>query len=153
VNRATESAALTISEVSFGSADYERSLRLRNEILRHPLGRELDAADLAGEDCQKHLIAQDATGQLLGCVVLKPIDEQHCKLRQMAVSAAAQGRGIGAALVAAAEDLASSGGASRIDLAARDTATGFYQRCGYVVTSDLFTEIGIPHRMMSKSLA
>ena len=77
---------VTVREIPFGSADYEASKRLRETVLRHPLGLALSAADLEGEAAQIHVAAFEAD-RLVGSVTLKPLDADKVKLRQMAVAA------------------------------------------------------------------
>ena len=35
---------------------------------------------------------------------------------------------------------------------ARDTAIGFYEKFGYQITGNPFTEVGLPHHVMQKEL-
>jgi predicted GNAT family N-acyltransferase len=39
-----------------------------------------------------------------------------------------------------------------IALHARETAVGFYEKLGYVVSGERFTEVGIPHWYMQKNM-
>jgi len=59
----------------------------------------------------------------------------------------------GAQIVASAERLAAERGFRRIVLHARETATPFYEKAGYVATGETFVEVTIPHRIMVKPLA
>ena len=74
------------------------------------------------------------------------------KLRQMAVAENMRGRRIGEQLIAALEAHARSAGIQRVGLASRATAISFYERLGYAAEGEVFTEVTIPHRHMSKTL-
>ncbi|ATL27070.1 GNAT family N-acetyltransferase [Streptomyces formicae] len=73
-------------------------------------------------------------------------------LGRLAVTRAARGLGIGAALVRAIEDAARARGLTAVDLHAQTHALGFYERLGYEVYGPEFPDAGIPHRAMRKSL-
>jgi predicted GNAT family N-acyltransferase len=140
-----------VREVAFGSAEYERSLRLRDDLLRRPLGLPLSAEDLAGEAQQWHLIA--VREQLLvGCLLLVPLPGAAVQMRQVAVLPEAQGAGVGSALVAYAEELSRSRKRTSMFAHARLEAVPFYVHLGYVVEGDQFMEVTIPHRLVRKAL-
>ncbi|MFJ9036333.1 GNAT family N-acetyltransferase [Streptomyces sp. NPDC102406] len=73
-------------------------------------------------------------------------------LGRLAVTKAARGLGVGAALVRAIEDAARERGLAAVDLHAQTHALGFYERLGYVAYGPEFPDAGIPHRAMRKSL-
>lgn len=143
---------LCVRELAFGSADYRAALALREEVLRRPLGRDLTSVDTEGESAHLHFGAF-AEQQLLGCVLLKPLELEQVKLRQMAVAPAAHGRGVGRALVLAAEAAARDHGFTEVVLSARQSAIGFYQRLGYGEAGPVYLELNLPHILMRKSLA
>jgi ribosomal protein S18 acetylase RimI-like enzyme len=74
------------------------------------------------------------------------------RLRQMAVLNNLQGKGIGRALMTFAENLARDRGYRKLSMHARKNAIGFYEKMGYRVASDEFTEVTIPHFVMEKRL-
>ncbi|MET9115074.1 GNAT family N-acetyltransferase [Streptomyces longwoodensis] len=73
-------------------------------------------------------------------------------LGRLAVSRAARGLGVGAALVRAVEDAARARGLVAVDLHAQTQALGFYERLGYVAYGPEFPDAGIPHRAMRRVL-
>ncbi|MFI1022497.1 GNAT family N-acetyltransferase [Streptomyces olivaceus] len=73
-------------------------------------------------------------------------------LGRLAVTAAARGLGVGAALVRAVEDAARARGLTAVDLHAQTHALGFYQRLGYEAYGPEFPDAGIPHRAMRRAL-
>jgi len=147
----TDKTESIISKIPYGSVDYKAELTLRNKILRIPLGLDLLDEDLSGEKNDVHLGAFDGD-DLAGVLVLTKVDSETVRMRQVAVDESYQHCGIGTALVAAAEQEALSLGYSRMTLHARQTAVKFYEQLGYAVEGEPFTEVGIPHRAMSKAL-
>ena len=89
---------------------------------------------------------------LVGCCILTHKDRQTVQLRQMAVHPKLQGKGIGAAILAFAEQEASKEGYTRMLMHARAAVRNFYEKCGYRVDGPQFEEVGIPHFVMQKSL-
>ncbi|WKX21539.1 MULTISPECIES: GNAT family N-acetyltransferase [unclassified Streptomyces] len=73
-------------------------------------------------------------------------------LGRLAVTAAARGLGVGAALVRAVEHAARARGLTAVDLHAQTHALGFYERLGYQAYGPEFPDAGIPHRAMRRSL-
>jgi len=51
-----------------------------------------------------------------------------------------------------AENIARDRGYKTLSMHARKNATGFYEKMGYKVASDEFTEVTIPHYVMEKEL-
>jgi putative N-acetyltransferase (TIGR04045 family) len=74
-------------------------------------------------------------------------------LGRLAVEGEHRRRGIGAALLRAAAEHASAGGASRINLHAQLDVRELYAGVGYVELGDPFVEEGIDHVTMEKALA
>lgn len=143
---------ITIKQLDIHHPDYPQVYDLREEVLRKPIGLSLKDEDLSADVLDIILVAQH-NEDIIGCVMLHPAnDEQIKKLRQMAVAAGWQGRGIGKMLVTASENLLREKGISKIILHARTTAEGFYKNLGYHTTGDIFTEVGIPHIVMEKQL-
>ncbi|WDF44590.1 GNAT family N-acetyltransferase [Streptomyces sp. T12] len=73
-------------------------------------------------------------------------------LGRLAVTKAARGLGVGAALVRALEEAARARGLAAVDLHAQTHALGFYERLGYVAYGPEFPDAGIPHRAMRRVL-
>lgn len=73
-------------------------------------------------------------------------------LGRLAVTRAARGLGVGAALVRAIEDAARERGLTAVDLHAQTHAMGFYQKLGYEPYGPEFQDAGIAHRSMRRGL-
>jgi predicted GNAT family N-acyltransferase len=142
---------ITLKTVTAGSPEYQGIWALREEVLRKPLGMSLKNEDLSRDADDKIIIALH-NGRVIGCVMLHPRELQVLKLRAMAVYEDYRGVGIGARLVKEAEQIAVADGFKKIDLHARMVALDFYAKLGYTVTSDVFTEVGIPHVVMEKDI-
>ena len=148
----TEVTIRTLARVEHGSAAYDASVVLRNDVLRKPLGLQLTDEELEKERSDYHVVCEE-DGVLVGCLVLVPVSREEIKMRQVAVSPRAQGQGIGRALTEFAEDFARRRGFSKMTLHARTTAVPFYEKLGYQRVGDEFEEVTIPHWSMQKTLA
>jgi predicted GNAT family N-acyltransferase len=142
---------MALKIIDHGSPEYREMTRLREQILRHPLGLTLDSEELETERPHVHIGAFEEDS-LLGCCMLVREDDRTVRLRQMAVSDDIQRKGIGKALMSFAENIARDQGYRNLIMHARQHAIGFYEKMGYRVTSTEFTEVTIPHVVMEKSL-
>lgn len=140
-----------LKTIVHGSPEYEAEVALRASILRQPLGLTFSADELATE-AGSHHIGCYVDGELVGCLVLQPIDARQIQMRQVAVGESVKGRGIGRMMVEFSEDFARKHGFEEMTLHARETAIPFYERLGYTKLGDRFTEQTIPHRAMVRSL-
>ncbi|MGM0633559.1 MAG: GNAT family N-acetyltransferase [Pseudomonadota bacterium] len=139
--------------IDFASAQYRATLSLRQQVLREPLGLVLSAQDLDGEERQWHFGLFDDADRLIACLVAAPADASSVRLRQMAVIPGMQGRGLGQALMCQTENHLRQRGIGQCTLHARIRAIGFYEKLGYSTTGPVFTELGIPHRRMIKTMS
>jgi GNAT superfamily N-acetyltransferase len=142
---------MALKIIDHGTAEYEQMVKLRDEILRKPLGLGFTKDELDSERGNL-LIAAYEDDRILGCCMLVEEEDQTVRLRQMAVPDAYQGKGIGRALMNFAENLARDRGYRRITMHARKNAAGFYEKMGYKRIGDEFLEITIPHYVMEKAL-
>lgn len=149
--RESPTATAKIAEAPYGSDLYRQSLRLREAILRAPLGITLADEELADDALRRHFCAI-MEDRVVGSVSLKPLDRETLQLRQMAVAEDRRGTRIGAQLLAWAEDWARSEGYRLIVLNARIVAEGFYARYGYLTEGEPFEENTVPHIRMTKRL-
>lgn len=138
-------------EIRHGTGAYDEAVALRDEVLRKPLGLRFFREELAGESDSFHL-AYRKDGKIVGCLVLRPLDERRVRMRQFAVAAEFQGKGVGRALVDFSEAFARDRGFVEVVLHAREAAVGFYGKMGYEVVGERFTEVTLPHFPMRKIL-
>jgi ribosomal protein S18 acetylase RimI-like enzyme len=142
---------LALRWIAHASPEYAALVELRRAVLRRPLGLDFTAEQLDAEAPQFHLGAW-AGARAVGCLALL-VGAGEARMRQVAVAPDAQGLGIGRRLVVESEAEARRRGAARMTLHARQTAVAFYERLGYAVDGEPFTEVGLPHRNMRKALA
>ncbi len=143
---------IEIKEISTASHEYQRLLQFRNRLLRLPLGLDLFKEDFGDDTKDFIIVAVNKLQDIIGCVMLQPLDDQVVKLRQMAIAEYLQGKGLGRVMVSNAEETARENGYRSIVLHARITAKGFYEKMGYVPFGEVFTEVTIPHIAMKKNL-
>jgi len=137
--------------IDHGTPEYQQMVELRYQVLRKPLGLFFYQEDLDKEK-EDILLGCFDDDKMEGCCMLSKVDKDSVKLRQMAVLSGLQGKGIGRALMAFAENVARDAGYRKITMHARKTATGFYERLGYNITGNEFEEVTIPHYTMEKML-
>lgn len=143
---------LSYQRITPNDAAYAAVFDLRERVLRQPIGLSLHNEDLSGE-AEDYILTATVDGTLAGCLILSPRQPGTLQLRQMAVEPALQGNNIGRQLVEYAERFAWEHGYGHIILHARTVAQGFYDKLGYRVCSEVFTEVGIPHIEMEKHRA
>jgi len=142
---------MALKQIDHGTREYQQMVNLRNEILRKPLGLSFTPEELAKEK-EDILIGAFDDDQMLACCMLTREEHNCLRLRQMAVQNNLQGKGIGASMMNFAEILARDKGYKKLIMHARETAIGFYEKLGYKVVGDRFTEVTIPHYVMEKKL-
>lgn len=142
---------MIVVAVGFDSDFYRQCLKLRERVLRQPLGLNLSADDLVGEEGQYHYAI--VLGQkVLACVTLKPQDDRVISLRQMAVEPGLQGQGLGQRLVRVAENHSRAAGYRQLQMDARCEAEGFYKKLDYETEGEVYLKVGIEHVKMKKQL-
>jgi predicted GNAT family N-acyltransferase len=142
---------MALKIIDHGTKEYQQMVKLRDDILRKPLGLSFSPEELE-EEKNNLMLGAFEDGNILGCAMLVEESPSVVKLRQMAVLNALQGRGVGRALMQFAENLARDHGYRTITMHARKNAVGFYEKMGYTAKGDEFTEVSIPHYEMEKQL-
>ncbi|MFF2568123.1 GNAT family N-acetyltransferase [Streptomyces sp. NPDC058084] len=153
-------AAYSVRE-AVGPEDRDACFEVRREVFVGEQGvpRELEYDTY--DETAVHVLAVRADGVPLGTGRLlhgadatgkTGADVSVGSLGRLAVTGAARGLGIGAALVRAIEDAARERGLTAVDLHAQTHALGFYERLGYVAYGPEFPDAGMPHRAMRRAL-
>lgn len=148
------SESIQIRQVLFGSPEQQDTIELRRAILRLPLGLDFTKEELESEGDQIH-IAAFQEDKPVAVLLFKPAATEMgtvLKMRQVAVAAHLQGKGIGTKLIRFSEQWAGNAAYNKIELHARLSALDFYLNLGYHTEGPEFTEVGIPHRKMYKYL-
>ena len=142
---------MALKIIDHGSTQYQQMIKLRDDVLRKPLGLSFTKEELEVEK-DYLLIGAFEDDKMLACCMLVEENPKTVRLRQMAVLNDLQGKGIGKALMIFAENLARDRGYQKITMHARKNAIGFYEKMGYTKTGGEFIEITIPHYLMEKKL-
>jgi predicted GNAT family N-acyltransferase len=142
---------MALKIIDFGTPEYQQMLKMREDILRKPLGLTFSKEEIDKEK-DNLLIGAFEDEQMLGCCMIVEMDPKKARLRQMAVLNNLQGKGIGRALIQFAENLARDHGYKIMSMHARKPTIPFFEKMGYKKTSEEFIEITIPHYEMEKEL-
>ena len=142
---------MQLHRIDTASPFYAQAKKLRNEVLRKPLGLMLTPEELALDVAREHIVAV-GNGRVIGSVSLYLQEPTLLRIKQMAVDPAQQGHGLGAALMQSAEARGRELGAESALLHARRTVEKFYTKLGYAMQGDEFAEQGIAHIAMIKLL-
>lgn len=142
---------MALKIIDYGTKEYEQMVKLRNEILRKPLGLGFTNDELEAEK-DNMLIGAFEDDEMLGCCMMVEKDPQTLRLRQVAVLNNLRGKGIGQAITNFAENLARDRGYNRMYMHARKDVVGFFEKMGYIVTGSEFIDLTIPHYIMEKEL-
>ena len=142
---------MALKIIDHGTPEYRQMVKLRDDILRKPLGLGFSKEELENEK-DNMLIAAFEDDDMLGCCMLVEEKADTVRLRQMAVLNDLQGKGIGRALMGFAENLARDRGFKVINMHARINTIHFFEKMGYRIASDEFIELTIPHCIMEKML-
>jgi predicted GNAT family N-acyltransferase len=145
---------MILKPIEFESKDYKRMLDLRNEVLRKPIKWPLFVfGETEHESSYFHFGGFDEkTNELIACCILVHQSEIEVQLKQMAVSAEYQGKGLGLELLKYVEKFAAHKSYLRLNMHARKSAIGFYEKNGYKIISEEFEEVSLPHYKMEKNL-
>lgn len=142
---------MALKIIDHGTREYQQMVKLRDDMLRRPLGLTFTPEELE-EEKDNMLIGAFEDDSLLGCCMLVEERPGTVRLRQMAVLNDLQGKGIGRALMQFAENIARDHGYRVLMMHARKNAIGFYEKMGYKIKSTEFEEVTIPHYVMEKEL-
>ena len=142
---------MTEVHVASTSSEVDEALELRRRVFVGEQGVTLEADRDGLDPAAVHIVAVDG-GRVVGTCRLV-LDGSLARLGRMAVEDDQRGRGIGAALLAEAEQAARAARAWRIRLHAQTAARSLYARGGFEVQGEEFMEEGIPHVTMEKPLA
>lgn len=142
---------MILQELEFGSERYQSACRLREAVLRRPLGLPLSEDDLRGEAGQLHF-AMFADQELVACVTAVPLSVTEARIRQTAVAPAYQQQGVASDMMRRVEAILADRGYTSLSLNARKSAINFYSKLGYATVGEEFTEVTVPHQKMIKQL-
>ena len=143
-----------MSEITYKTPENNKEFReydlFRWEILRKPLGKDIDSLKDEYEESAFHLIGIKDQ-KIIACGRLHFNKTYEAQIRYMAVSKDLQGTGIGKQVLKLLEKNAVENNAKKIVLNARDHAIDFYKTLGYKTVKEYTgSDTGIPHTTMEK---
>ncbi|MFE5944894.1 GNAT family N-acetyltransferase [Streptomyces sp. NPDC056480] len=153
-------AAYSVREAA-GPEDREACFAVRREVFVGEQGVPPELEYDTYDTTAVHVLAVREDGLPLGtgrllfgadAVGKTGADASVGSLGRLAVSKAARGLGVGAALVRGIEDVARERGLTAVDLHAQTHALGFYERLGYEAYGPEFPDADMPHRAMRRAL-
>ena len=124
----------------------------RWELLRKPLGMSKESLEDDLEDSSYHLMGIDDENNVIASGRVHFNNNNQAQIRYMAVKDSYKRKGIGSEIVTKLEDYASSKGAKKMVLNARENALSFYLSLGYSEKGPYQSDTGIPHSKMEKDL-
>src|ERR1700754_224188 len=118
---------MALKIIDHGSVEYRQMVKMRDDMLRKPLGLGFTPEELEQEK-DNILIGAFEEEDMLGCCMLVEEKSDTVRLRQMAVLNDLQGKGIGRALMNFAENIARDRGYRILSMHARNPSVGFYEK-------------------------
>lgn len=137
-------------QIEHNSEDYFQSVKLRQEILRTPLGLAFTKDDLKSEALQIHIVGKSE--KQIVCTASIMLFQKYCKIRQVAVQQNLQKTGIGEQLMTFCEEYIQQLNIAQIEVHARLSVADFYKKIGYTQVGEEFTEVNLLHIKMVKCL-
>lgn len=131
--------------------ELREALSLRRRVFHEEQGIRVEADQDGRDDDALHLVAVE-DGAMVGTCRVVMVGEV-AMLGRLAVEHSGRGRGVGRAVLDAAERIARAAGARRVALHAQLPVKPFYERSGYRPYGGVFEEEGIDHVAMEKRLA
>jgi len=137
-----------------GADEWDRYFDLRWRVLRAPWEQPRGSERDDRETGSIHLALWDDQAKPVAAGRVHLNTPLEAQVRYMAVEPDFAGSGLGGQILAGLENRARELGASRLVLNSRETARGFYERHGYVVSGPADTMFGqVVHVQMTKGIA
>lgn len=140
----------TFKEITHKSPEWTDAVRLREKILREPLGSSFTDQELE-EEKYHFQIAGFLDDAIIATAVLVP-EGDEMKMQRVVVMENLRSLNIGSEMMNFCESFASDKNFTVMYCHARDSAVNFYIKNGYTGIGDYFDEDGIPHLKMRKKL-
>ena len=137
--------------IDHGTEEWKKAVKLREDILRAPLGSVFTEAELKEESKHIHVVGY-LNDELVATAVLVPEADKKIKMQRVVVKKELRNHKIGSDMMDYCENLVREDGYGLIYCHARNTAVRFYLNNGYQPEGDYFDEDGIPHLKMFKEL-
>ncbi len=142
------------SKIITAEEDLKKAFDIRIEVFVEeqgvPLEDELDEFDKLNGQCEHILVYFNE--QPVGTGRIRLVDG-FGKLERICILKPYRKFGLGKVIIKALEEIAEKDGVSKIKLHGQKHAEGFYNKLGYLTSSNVFMEDGIPHILMIKELS
>ena len=132
--------------------EWQNYFIFRWELLRKPLGMSKESLEDDIEDSSYHLMGINDENDVIASGRVHFNNKKEAQIRYMAVKDSYKRKGIGSEIVIRLEDYATSKGAERMVLNARENALSFYLSLGYIEKGPYQSDTGIHHSKMEKNL-
>ena len=132
--------------------EWQNYFIFRWELLRKPLGMSKESLEDDIEESSYHLMGINDENDVIASGRVHFNNKKEAQIRYMAVKDSYKRKGIGSEIVIRLEDYATSKGAERMVLNARENALSFYLSLGYIEKGPYQSDTGIPHTKMEKNL-
>lgn len=140
----------TFKEITHSSAEWTEAVRLREKILREPLGSSFTDQELE-EEKYHFQIAGYLDNAIVATAVLVP-EGDEMKMQRVVVTENLRSLNIGSEMMTFCEKFTADKNFKIMYCHARNSAVNFYIKNGYTGIGDYFDEDGIPHLKMRKTL-
>jgi predicted GNAT family N-acyltransferase len=137
--------------VSHSSEDWKKAVKLREEILRKPLGSKFTNEELDEEKNHIQIIGL-MNDEIVATAVLVP-ERPNIKMQRVVVLDQLRNSNIGSKMMHYCELYANRNKYAVVYCHARNSAVNFYLKNGYSVEGDYFDEDQIPHLKMNKTVS
>ena len=131
---------------------YDQCLDIRMKVFVEEQDVPSDVEVDEYEDICTHFALYDDSGEAVGTVRYRPLEDGMIKVERMAVLKEHRGKKYGYDLMEGVHQHARSAGHLKSKLGAQVHAIPFYEKLGYAVSSDEFDDAGIPHKYMTREL-
>ncbi len=111
---------------------------------------EIDEFDKDASCCEHFVIFENE--KAVGTFRVRRIDEEKIKLQRFCFLNEYRGKGFGKKALDFIDGYYKKEGLKLITADAKFEVSGFYEKCGYKVVSDVFLEAGIPHVKIEKKI-
>ncbi|MBR3839854.1 MAG: GNAT family N-acetyltransferase [Erysipelotrichales bacterium] len=143
---------MVLKIIEYGTNEYNKSLELRNKVMRKPLGFNLYDEDLSNEK-DAVMIGAFENDMIIGVGVMTH-DDTIYKVECLCIDFEVQHKGVGGRILENLEAKAKASGGKKMCLDARVSAEGFYHKHDYIGSGDtyLHEHAPVPHIAMEKNL-
>ena len=140
---------MTFREIEHNSLEWRSAVRLREKILREPLGSKFTEEEHEEEKSYIQM-AGFLEKELIATAVLVPKGKEM-KMQRVVVDDKLRNKSIGSRMMEFCESLTIQKGFRIMYCHARESAVNFYLRNNYEKEDEYFDEDGIPHLKMKKN--